>query len=115
MPCDSVRRPNETPQQRKEVVKKSLGRLEKALTEGRVKLKVGPNGAVAIDGWKADERDDVTDVCAIRTLQSQNSWAFRQALAKAETVAGRKMNQAAVSAGTHSHDGGSTWHPGHKK
>lgn len=114
MPCDSVRRNNETEEERKEVVKKSLTRLEAALTQGRVKLKVGPNGAVAIDGWKPEDRDDVTDICAIRALQSQNSWAFRQALAKAEALAGRKMSQSQVGAGTHSHDGGKTWHPGHK-
>ena len=115
MPCDTRLKQGETVQTRKETVKKAVGRLEAALTQGRVKIKLGPTGAVALDGWKAEERDDVTDVCAIRTLQSQNSWALRQAIAKAEASQGRKANMQQVAAGTHSHDGGNTWHPGHKK
>jgi hypothetical protein len=56
----------------------------------------------------------VTDVCAYRTLTASNSWALRQAVAKAEQLAGRKVSAAQVAAGTHSHDGGKTFGPGHK-
>lgn len=115
MPCDTRIEPGITAAQRKETVKKALSRLEAALTAGRVKIKIGPNGAVAFDGWKPDDRDYVTDVCAYRTLTSNNSWALRQAVAKAEQLQGRKVNAHAVASGTHSHDGGETWHPGHKK
>jgi hypothetical protein len=115
MPCDTRLREGQTLAQRGEVVKKALSRLEKALTEGRTKVKIGTNGAVAFDGWKPEDRDDVTDVCAYRTLAAQNSWALRQAVAKAEQLAGRKVNTHAVASGVHSHDSGITWHPGHKK
>lgn len=100
-------------EQRTEVVKKALTRLEKALTESRVKVKISPTGAIAFDGWKQEDRDDLSDVCAFRLLSTQNSWALRQAVAKAEMLAGRKVSQAQVAAGTHSHDGGRTWDKGH--
>lgn len=113
MPCDSIRSEGETLEQRNETVKKALTRLELALTQGRVKVRIGVNGAVAFEGWKPDDRDDVTDVCAYRTLTSQNSAALRVAVARAESLQGRKVNPHAVAAGTHSHDGGKSWHKGH--
>jgi len=91
--------------------KAALSRLERYLQTGSVKVKIAPNGAVAFAGW--NDRDDVTDVCAIRMLRAENSWALRQAVARAEATSGRKMNPRAVAAGVHSHDGGGTWHPGH--
>lgn len=103
MPCDTV-----VPVP---VMEAAIKRLSKAIGAGTVTLRVGVNGALAIVGWK--DRDGVADVCAIRTLMTQGSWEFRQALAKAEAVAGRKMNLSAVGSGIHSHDGGETWHPGH--
>lgn len=114
MPCDTKLKPNQTLESRNDAIRKSLARLEAALNAGNVKVKISPNGAVAFDGWKPTDRDDVTDVCAIRTLQAQGSWALRQAIAKAEMQQGRKVNPHAVAAGHHSHDGGSTWHKGHK-
>jgi hypothetical protein len=113
MPCDTVLKPNQTLESRNEAIRKSLARLEASLNAGNVKVKIGPNGAVAFEGWKPTDRDDVTDVCAYRTLSAQSSWALRQAVAKAETQQGHKVNPHAVAAGWHSHDG-STWHKGHK-
>jgi hypothetical protein len=113
MPCYTRVRKGVTAEQRKQQVKDALKKLEASLLSKRAKLVVGSNGAVAITGWEKNERDDVTDVCAVRTLMAQNSWAFRQALASAEALAGRKMNQQAVTAGVHSHDSGKTWDPGH--
>lgn len=113
MPCDTNYKPNQLPAQRKEEIKKALTRLEAALTAGRVKVKIGANGAMAFDGWKPDDRDGISDVCGYRTLASQNSWALRQAVAKAEVIAGRKVSTTAVGAGVHSHDGGKTWNKGH--
>jgi DNA-binding protein YbaB len=111
MPCETKIADNQTLQQRMTQVQKALQRLEASLTSGNVKVNVGANGAVAFSGWK--DRDDVTDVCAYRTLSANNSWALRQAVAKAEAMSGRKVNASAVAVGTHSHDGGSTWHKGH--
>lgn len=113
MPCDTNLKNGETLASRGEKVKKALSRLEAALTQGRVKVRIAPNGAVAFDGWKGDDRDDVTDVCAFRTLTAQSSPALRVAVARAEAQQGRKVNPHAVAAGHHSHDGGKSWHKGH--
>lgn len=110
MPCDTVR-PNVTPVVREEQVKGALRRLEAALKSGMVKVNIGPNGAIAFQGWK--DRDDVTDVCAFRRLTAEGSWELRQAVVKAEAMTGRKVNPNAVASGEHSHDGGHTWHKGH--
>ena len=107
MPCDSVRRENQTLQDRMAEVKRALERLERSLQSGSVRVQIAPNGAIAFAGWS--DRDDVTDVCAYRTLAAQNSWALRQAVARAEASQGRKVNPNAVAAGHHSHDGGRTW------
>jgi hypothetical protein len=103
MACDSIRRVGQTLAERNQQVKAALKRLEAALSQGRVRVTVAPNGAVAFAGWA--DRDDVTDACAYRVLASENSWALRQAIAKT----GRQVNPQAVAAGWHSHDGGGTW------
>lgn len=113
MPCDTQLRPNETLTQRATAIDAALRRLEVALTSGAVRMTVGPNGSIAFVGWGEAERDRVTDVCAYRTLAASGSWALRQAQAKAEALAGRRVNAFAVAAGHHSHDGGKTWHGGH--
>lgn len=109
MACDTMRRPGETVEQRKESAKASTARLEAALTAGTVKLTIGPQGAIAFVGWDAASRDGLTDACAFRRLTAKVSWPLRQAVAKAEALAGRKVDQASVNAGLHSHDGGKTW------
>ncbi len=111
MPCDSVKNPNQSLQERNEEVRRSLQRLEQALQAGRVKIKIGPTGGVAFEGWSKEDRDGVTDVCAMRTLSAQNSWALRQAVQRAEQLQGRKVNPQAVAAGHHAHNG--VWHKGH--
>lgn len=111
MPCDTVLKPRQSLEERNNQVKAALRRLEEALKGGTVKVNIGPNGAVAFQGWK--DRDDVSDVCAYRTLTAEGSWELRQAVARAEAMTGRKVNPNAVASGTHSHDGGKTWHKGH--
>ena len=107
MACFSMRRPNQTVEQRRVEVKKAVAKLEAQLAAGIVRLKVGPQGAVTFLDWK--ERDDVTDVCAFRQLQASGSAALRMALARAEALAGRSIDTNVINAGTHSHDGGLTW------
>jgi hypothetical protein len=111
MPCDTSLKNGQTLEDRNNQVKAALRKLEAALKGGTVKVNIGSNGAVAFTGWK--DRDDVTDVCAFRTLTAEGSWELRQAVAKAEAMTGRKVNANAVASGTHSHDGGHTWHKGH--
>ncbi len=113
MPCDTVLRPGVSLEQRVKAIDLSLKRLEQFLTTGKASIKISPTGAIAFVGWQGADRDDVTDVCAYRTLTAANSWALRQAVAKAEAMQGRKVNPKAVIGGQHSHDGGKSWHNGH--
>lgn len=107
MPCDTVFQKNQTKNQRKEQVDKTLRRLEEQLRGGRVTVKVGPNGALAFRDWR--DRDGLSDACAYRLLASRNSADLRRAVARAEAQAGKKVNERAISAGWHSHDDGETW------
>lgn len=113
MPCDTILRQGVTLEQRVKAIDLALKRLEQYLQTGKATIAIAPNGAIAFKGWQGTERDDVTDVCAYRTLASQNSWALRQAVARAEAMQGRKVNERAIAAGVHSHDGGTTWNKGH--
>ncbi len=109
MPCDTRRKRNQTIQQRAEEVRRAVKGLDQALTMGAVKAVIGPQGAIAFQGW-TNGRDDVTDVCAYRRIMATGSSLAKAAIAKAEMLSGRKVNMAAVGAGVHSHDGGRTWH-----
>ena len=114
MPCDTQRTAGQTEAERRAEIDRALLLLEQSLSAGVVRLVVGRDGAVAFQGWGAPARGGVTDVCAFRTLAGRGSWALRQAQAAAEMAAGRAVDRAKVAAGVHSHDGGSTWHPGHR-
>lgn len=108
MACESMVRPGQTREQRREQVKRAIKAMEARLGTGEVKVVIDrATGALAFTGWS--ERDGVTDACAYRVLTAASSWALRQAVAKAEAAAGRRVNAQAVAAGVHSHDGGATW------
>jgi len=109
MACETVRKPGQTLQDRMREVQRALARLESALTQGRVRVKIAPNGAVTFAGWSTTDRDDVSDVCAYRSLAATGSSALRMAVTRAEASSGRRVNAQAVAAGYHSHDGGSSW------
>ncbi len=107
MPCYSTPKVGQTEAQRKASVLAALKRLESALATGTAKVIIGPQGAVAFVGWT--DRDDLTDVCAFRSLTTMKSHALSRAIAAAEVRAGRKVDARAVEAGWHTHDGGATW------
>lgn len=107
MACFTMTKPNQTLVERSKEVAASLARLRRYIAAGQVQIVIGPNGAIGLNGWK--DRDDVTDVCAVRTLTAEGSWELRQAIAKAEAMTGRRVNMQATAAGWHSHDGGKTW------
>jgi hypothetical protein len=111
MACYLTLSPQQTAEQRKAEVAQAIKDLEAKLFKGEARVVVGPNGAIAFVG---KDRDDISDVCILRSLTAGNSYAFKQALAKAEMLAGRRYNPQAVNAGVHSHDGGKTWGPGHR-
>ena len=110
MPCDTRLKPRQTIQERAAEVRAAAARLERAIALGRVKPKVGPQGAIVFEGWSADERDGITDNCAYRRLMAGTSAISKQAIVRAEILAGRKVDRMVIGQGAHSHDGGRTWH-----
>jgi hypothetical protein len=110
MPCDTRLKPKQTLQQRAEEVRRAVARLSDALASGRVKARVGPQGAIAFEGFTDAERDGVTDACAYRRLMVTGSALAKAAIARAEQIAGRSIDRRVLTHGAHSHDGGHTWH-----
>lgn len=110
MPCDTRVKQNQTLAQRKEEVRAAAERFVKGLTSGKVRATVGPQGAVAFTGLTDQERNGVTDACAYRRIMSTGSAMAKMAIARAEQLAGRSVDKKVLTQGTHSHDGGRTWH-----
>lgn len=113
MPCDMTPRRAQTAAERQAEVDRALDNLRRALDAGFAKYIVSPEGAVGIVGWDGDQRGGLSDVCAYRAMEVGGSWEHRQAVQRAEAEAGRTVSEQQVAAGTHSHDGGKTWGPGH--
>jgi hypothetical protein len=116
MVCDTrPLRKEQTLEQRKQQVREIVVSLARDLAAGRVRVQIGPQGAVAFPGWLQGQQGGVSDACALRLIQQdrQLSPLTKQALLRAEMLSGRKINQRAIAAGIHSHDGGKTWGPGH--
>lgn len=113
MACDTQTIPGQTFTQRKEQVRDAIAKLGAALISGQVKAVVGPTGAVAFPGWTAGRDARITDACGLRLTMATGSALAKQAIAKAELLAGRTVDRAALTAGIHSHDSGKTWHHGH--
>lgn len=110
MPCDTKLKPKQTLQQRVADVRKVMVAVEKGLTSRLVRVKVGPQGAVAFEGLSDEERDGVTDACIFRRLMVSGSALAKAKVALAEQLAGRSIDRKVIAQGTHSHDGGQTWH-----
>jgi hypothetical protein len=110
MPCDTTLKAGQTIQQRAEEVRSVVQRVQVGLTGGTVKVKVGPQGAVAFDGLNDAQRDRVTDACIYRRIMATGSVLAKAAIAKAELMAGRNVDRQVIGQGAHSHDGGHTWH-----
>ncbi len=105
----------QTTPQRKKQIEEAMDRLKKALAIGEVTVKVGPQGGITFAGNVAGilGANKITDACAYRKLLAAGSSELRNAVQKAEMLAGRKVDPQAVAAGVHSHDGGKSWGPGH--
>lgn len=113
MACDLMLKPRQTPAQRKADVKRAIEKLDRLIVAGQVRVKIGPQGAVAFAAWSDVERDGVTDACAFRQIMATGSALARAKIAQAEQLAGRSVSRSVVGHGVHSHDGGKTWHDGH--
>ncbi|MHC4715055.1 MAG: hypothetical protein ACYTAN_17575 [Planctomycetota bacterium] len=103
----------QTEEERREEVDEALAELARSIEGGKVRVIIGPTGAVAFAGWTEADRKRLSDVCAFRRLTAEGSWPLQRAVAAAEMQSGRKVNLAAIGSGVHSHDGGRTWSPGH--
>jgi hypothetical protein len=114
MPCDTRLKKGQSISQRADEIRKVVARLSQGLLSGAVKVKIGPQGAIAFQGLSETERDGVTDACAYRRLMSTGSALAIQAIARAEQLAGRSIDKRVVASGIHSHDGGITFHGSHK-
>lgn len=112
MACDTRLKPRQTITERKVEVRKAVTQLEKLLASKAVTAVVGPQGAIAFQGW-GEERDGVSDACAYRQIMVHGSALTKAAIARAEQLAGKSVNRQVVGHGVHSHDGGKTWHKGH--
>lgn len=111
MPCDTVRKPGQTFDQRKTEVKDAIASLASLLASGQAKALVSrATGAVAFRGWSQGETARVTDSCAYRMIMSGGSATAKLAIARAEQLAGRSVDRKAQ---VHSHDGGVTFHRNH--
>lgn len=104
---------NETPEERARNIDAALRDLASSLDNRTVEVVIGPNGEIAFKNWSGARRSGLTDSCAYRLMQTKHGFALQRAIAAAEMSSGRKVNAAAIASGSHSHDGGQTWHPGH--
>lgn len=113
MPCDTRLKPRQTIKERAIEVRAAVAKLGQGLINGRIKPKIGPTGGIAFPELTENERDGVTDACIYRRLMAEGSVLAKQAIARAEALAGRTVNRQSLAHGHHSHDGGKTWHEGH--
>ena len=112
MPCDSVRTsPEQTLAQRAAEIRKAGLAIDALVAGGRVKVKVGPQGAITFVGIPDDTRAGITDACVYRRIMTSGTTGAKLAIAKAERLAGRAVDKKVVGIGVHSHDGGRSWHP----
>jgi hypothetical protein len=113
MVCETRLRGSQTLSERKADVRRAVNGLNSLVGMGRVRVKVGPQGAIAFEGWGEAERDGVSDACAYRLLMSTASSLTKMKIQAAEMAAGRTVNRQVIGQGVHSHDGGKSWHDGH--
>jgi hypothetical protein len=109
-----MRKPNQTLSQRVDEIRKRVTRVDALISARKVTLKVGPQGAIAFVGITQEDRDGMTDACIYRMLYGPTGKATaqaRMALARAEQLSGRTVDKRVIGHGTHSHDGGRSWHP----
>jgi hypothetical protein len=111
MPCFSKLKKNQTKEQRSREIQKATAAIDRMIAARKVVVKVGLQGAVTFIGVPEDVRDGMTDSCVYAGITRHGSQAAKMALARAEQLAGVRVNPKVVAQGIHSHDGGQSWHP----
>lgn len=111
MPCDSIRKtPQQTLAERAREIRAAGAKIDKMLAANQAKVRVDKKtGGVVFSGIPDGIRDGMTDACIVRAIMARGSHAARQAIVKAERLAGRQVDKKAILAGLHSHDSGKTW------
>jgi hypothetical protein len=103
-------RKGQTLTERKSQVKEIIAFTDELIRKNKVKVIVDKRtGAVAFAGMTDAERGGVSDACTYRVIMATGSVLAKQAIARAEQLAGRTVNRQALAAGVHSHDGGHSW------
>jgi hypothetical protein len=92
-------------------VRSASVRIAALVAAQKVKVKIGPQGAIAFIGIPDDQRVGMTDACIYRRIMASGTHAARQEIVKAERLAGRGVDKRVVAQGIHSHDNGASWHP----
>ena len=88
--------------------RKALEALRARLADGSVEAVVAKRtGAFALKGWRTEDREDISDLCAYRALM--NAPEMRRAVMRAQAMSATPINQRTIASGLHSHDGGATW------
>lgn len=103
MPCDTKLKPRQTIQERASEIRRVTETASQRLAAGRLKVKIGPQGAIAFEGLSEAERDGVTDNCMYRRIMATGSALAKAAIAKAEQLAGRVVDRKVVAHGGHYH------------
>jgi len=111
MPCDTKLKPNQTITQRKLEISEVVDKVARGLVNGSMRLQLSKGGAVAFDGITDTDKRNVTDACIYRRIMATGSALAKAKLQAAQALLGK---QAVTTNGTHSHDGGKTWHGSHK-
>jgi hypothetical protein len=113
MACETMTRKGQSIQDRADEIRRLTEKLSSDLASGRVKPKVGPQGAIVFVGLSDEDRRGVTDSCIYRRLMAKGSALARQAIARAEQLAGRTVDRRVLAQGAHGHSdgrGGIVWH-----
>lgn len=117
MPCDTRLKVGQTITERKVEVREAIDALSRSLVAGRARAIINKaNGAIAFEGWAEGRDARVTDACAFRLIMVTGSALAKQAIARAEALAGRTVSRQALAQGIHAHagpDGTLHWHHGH--
>lgn len=111
MPCDTKLKPNQTISQRKLEITAVVDRIQKGLVAGSIKLALSKEGAVAFNGISDADKNNVTDACVYRRIMATGSALAKAKISAAQALLGKPV---VTTGGTHSHDGGATWHGSHK-
>ena len=109
MACETMRKPQQTIQERIAEVKSAISALELKLLKRKVRAVVGPQGAITFTGWDDKDRNGITDACAYRRIMATGSALAKAEIARAEQMAGRSVDRRVIGQGVHSHDGGQSW------